>query len=157
LFGGLTFNRGDLLIMTNPPNWALFTVLSRSGLRRQPPARMMLYVMGLGWLFTFPLLLGGPGLADLSHLTLRGGLAAAFLGVICTGLGYIFWYDALEALPAVQVGVFQYLQPLVTVVASALLLGEILLLSSILGGGLILLGVWLVQGQPRFHAPSNQI
>jgi drug/metabolite transporter (DMT)-like permease len=149
LFRGMALTRGDLLILTNPPNWALFTVLSRSGLRRQPPARMMLYVMGLGWLFTFPLFLGGPGLVDLSNLTAQGWLAAGFLGIICTGLGYIFWYDALEAMPAVQVGAFQYLQPLVTVIVAAALLGEGLSLSTILGGGMILLGVWLVQNRPR--------
>ncbi|HZW05134.1 MAG TPA: DMT family transporter, partial [Anaerolineaceae bacterium] len=37
---------GDILIMISSPNWALFSILSRGGLKTHPAARMMLYVMG---------------------------------------------------------------------------------------------------------------
>jgi drug/metabolite transporter (DMT)-like permease len=145
LLSGKAFTKGDLLVMLNPPNWALFTVLSRKGLKDHPPARMMFYVMTLGWLFTFPLFLWGPGVSDLSHFTLNSVLAIAFLGILCSGLGYIFWYDALKVMPAAQVGVFQYIQPLVTVIVAGLILDEPLLLSSLFGGAVILAGVWMVQ------------
>lgn len=39
---------GDILILISAVNWAVFLVLSRRGLRRHPPARMILYVMGFG-------------------------------------------------------------------------------------------------------------
>ncbi|MBN1147276.1 MAG: EamA family transporter, partial [Anaerolineales bacterium] len=65
------------------------------------------------------------------------------------GLAYIAWYDALQALPAAQVGSFLYMEPLVTAATAALILGEPLLLASLLGGALILLGVWLVNRQAR--------
>jgi len=135
---------GDLLIMISAPNWAIFSILSRYGLRRNPAARMMLYVMGLGWFFTSILFFSGPGIAQVSQLTLKGWLGVVFLGVFCSGLAYIFWYDALQALPASQVGVFLYIEPLVTVMVAAAVLGEPLLLASLLGGAIILFGVWLV-------------
>jgi len=72
-------------------------------------------------------------------------LGVGFLGVFCSGLGYIFWYDALQALPTAQAGAFVYLEPFVTVVVAALVLSEPLLVASLLGGGIILLGVWMVQ------------
>ncbi len=68
-----------------------------------------------------------------------------FLGVFCSGLAYIFWYDALQALPVAQAGAFVYLEPFVTLVVAALVLGEVVTLVSLLGGGVILLGVWMVQ------------
>ncbi len=139
---------GDLLVLISAPNWAVFSVLSRRGLRSHPAARMMLYVMGFGWLFTSLLFFAGPGLADLGNLTLDGWLGVGFLGVACSGLAYIFWYDALQALPASQAGAFIYLEPLVTVIVAAVVLGEELLWASLLGGAIILLGVWLVQ-QPQ--------
>ena len=74
-----------------------------------------------------------------------GWLSVGFLGVFCSGLAYIFWYDALKALPAAQAGAFLYLEPFVTVIVAALILGEPLLGISLLGGAAILLGVWIVK------------
>jgi drug/metabolite transporter (DMT)-like permease len=135
---------GDFLILISAPNWAVFSVLSRRGLAKHPAARMMLYVMGLGWLFSTLQLLLGPGLSEIGLLTTNGWLAVLFLGIFCSGLAYIFWYDALQAIPASQVGVFLYLEPLVAVVVAALVLNEAILLASLLGGAVILTGVWLV-------------
>jgi drug/metabolite transporter (DMT)-like permease len=140
---------GDALILISSPNWAIFSTLSRGGLQRHPAARMMLYVMGFGWLLTSLFFFSGPGLGDLARLTLDGWLAVAFLGLACSGLAYIFWYDALQALPAAQVGAFLYLEPLVTVFAAALMLAEPLTLATLLGGVVILLGVWLVNRRQR--------
>ena len=50
----------------------------------------------------------------------------------------------LQALPVAQAGAFVYLEPFVTVVLAAAILDEPLLLASLIGGGTILLGVWLV-------------
>jgi len=67
-----------------------------------------------------------------------------FLGLFCSGLAYISWYGALKIIPASQVGVLLYLEPVVAVVVAAALLGEPVHFESLLGGGLILLGVWVV-------------
>ncbi len=135
---------GDILILISAPNWAVFSVFSRYGLKRHPAARMMFYVMGTGWLFTSVLLFSGPGTSEIGQLTFNGWLGIAFLGIACSGLAYIAWYDALHALPASQVGAFLYLEPLVAVIVAATILGEEVLFSSLLGGIIILLGVWLV-------------
>jgi drug/metabolite transporter (DMT)-like permease len=136
---------GDLLILISAPNWAVFSVLSRRSLQKHPATRMMFYVMGFGLLFTSGLFFTGPGLHDIGNLGLDGWLGIGFLGIFCSGLAYVFWYDALQAVPASQVGAFLYLEPLVTVIVAAFVLSEPLLLASLLGGGVILLGVWLVQ------------
>lgn len=135
---------GDFLILISAVNWAVFSVLSRGLLRAHPAARMMLYVMGFGWLFTTALFLPGPGFADITHLTLRGWAGVLFLGIFCSGAAYIFWYDALQALPASQAGVFLYFEPLVTLVVAAMVLSEAITWASLLGGAVILLGVWMV-------------
>lgn len=139
---------GDLLIIISAPNWALFSILSRSGLKAHPAARMMLYVMGFGLVFTSVLFFTGPGLAELAQLDGEGWGAIVFLGIACTGLAYIAWYDALQALPASQAGVFLNLEPLVAVIVAAVVLDEALLWSGAIGGALILFGVWLVN-RPR--------
>jgi uncharacterized membrane protein len=135
---------GDFLVMISALNWAVFSALSRRGLQKFPATQMMFYVMALGWLFTSILFFAGPGTKEIAQLEMDGWLAVGFLGVFCSGLSYIFWYDGLQVLPVAQAGAFVYLEPFVTVVIAALLLDEPLLLASMIGGAAILFGVWMV-------------
>jgi len=43
---------GDVLIMISSVNWAVFSALSRRGLKTYSASLMIFYVMFLGWLFT---------------------------------------------------------------------------------------------------------
>lgn len=144
LAGGEGITSGDLLVMISAPNWAVFSIFSRRGLQQHPAARMMFYVMAFGWAFTTLLFLFNPQVEAIRGLPPDGWLAMIFLGFFCSGLAYVFWYDALKLIPASQVGVFLYLEPLVTVVVAWALLGERLTWASLLGGAVILAGVWMV-------------
>ena len=126
------------------PNWALFTVLSKRILNRMPSALMITYVMAFGWLAVVPLFLGASGWLDIPRLTLAGWGGIAFLGVLCSGVAYTFWYDALEAAGASQVAAFLYIEPIVTVIVAATLIGEQVTWATLMGGAIILLGLWLV-------------
>jgi drug/metabolite transporter (DMT)-like permease len=139
---------GDLLVLLSAPNWAVFSVLSRRGLHRYPSALMMFWVMTTGWLLTTVLFLAGPGPADLARLSSAGWTALVFLGIFCSGVAYVFWYDALRHLPASQVGAFLYVEPLVAVVVAAALLGEPVTFAALAGGAAILVGVWMVSRRP---------
>ena len=147
---------GDFLILVSAPNWAVFSVISRRGLQSHPAARMMFYVMVFGWLFTSVLLFTGPGLSEIGQLRTEGWLGLGFLGIFCSGLAYIFWYDALQSVPASQVGAFLYLEPLVAVVVAAIVLSEPLLLASLFGGGIILAGVWIVNRPESSERPVSR-
>ena len=135
---------GDILVLVSSLNWAVFSALSRRGLAVHPATRMMFYVMTIGWLFTNILFLSGSGPGEIVQLTFKSWLGVAFLGIFCSGLAYIAWYDALQALPAAQLGAFLYLEPPVAVVVAALILTESITWAALLGGGIILVGVWLV-------------
>ena len=135
---------GDILILISAPNWALFSILSRRSLARFPATQMMFYVMTAGWIFISIIFFCGPGLGDITDLSVQGWLAISFLGIACSGLAYIFWYDGLQELQSAQAGTFLYLEPVVAVIVSFIVLNEPLLLVSLLGGAGILLGVYLV-------------
>ncbi len=148
---------GDLLIVISAPNWALFSVLSRRALRSQPAIRMMAYVMGIGWLLSSALLASGPGLSEVGRLSARGWGAIVFLGLACSGLAYIAWYDALQRMTATEAGALLYLEPLVAMTVAAVVLGERVTAASVAGGGVILFGVWLVNRQPAGRAAREAI
>ena len=135
---------GDKLILISSVSWAIFSVLSRRGLQSYPASLMMFYVMVFGWLFTSVLFLPARGFLELSNLTFNGWTAVVFLGIFCSGLAYIAWYDALKALSAAQTGAFLYIEPLITVVVAFFILGETITAASLIGGAVTLFGVWLV-------------
>lgn len=135
---------GDFLMLTSALNWAVFSVLSRKALGRYPGGLMMTWVMALGWIMATPMLFSGPGPAEYLGLSVWGAIALLFLGVCCTGLAYVFWYDALQGMEASRVGAFMYLEPPAAVIVAAVVLGEPVTPAAVVGGAFILLGVWLV-------------
>ena len=140
---------GDFLVMISAINWAVFSTLSRSGLKKHTATFMMFYVMSFGWLFTSILFFAGSGVREIAAIPWNGWIAIAFLGIFCSGIAYIFWYDALQVLPVAQTGAFLYFEPIVTVLVAALVIQERILLATLVGGITILVGVWLVNRPSR--------
>ncbi len=145
LLGGIFGESGDILIMISAINWAVFSIISRRGLEKNQATPMMFYVMAFGWLFTSVLFIANDNFRDIGNMTWTSLVGIGFLGIFCSGLAYIAWYDGLKALPASQVGAFLYIEPLVAVIVAWLVLGEYLLPVTLIGGAIILLGVRLVQ------------
>ena len=136
---------GNLLILISAVNWAVFSILSRRGLDAHPATRMMFYVMSFGWVFACVWLFGfGPGLSEIPRLSFDGWTGILVLGVLGSGVAYIAWYDALQALPATQLSIFINIEPVVTTVMAAFMLSEAITVASVIGAALILLGVYLV-------------
>ena len=67
-----------------------------------------------------------------------------FGGLGCHHYGLDLWYDVLKVWPVAQVGTYLHIKPVVTVIVSFLVLGEKITLAGVLGGMVMLLGVWLV-------------
>jgi drug/metabolite transporter (DMT)-like permease len=145
LFNGNFGAPGDFLILISAINWAVFSILSRRGLEKHQATWMMFCVMVFGWLFSTLLFILNGDFQDVGNLTWTSLLGIGFLGIFCSGLAYIAWYDGLKAVPASQLGAFLYLEPLVAVIVAWFILGEYLLPISLLGGAIILFGVRLVQ------------
>jgi drug/metabolite transporter (DMT)-like permease len=152
IMGGHFGTYGDFLITVSAVNWAVFAVLTRKTLKRYPAALLMFYVTLTGWIFINLLFLSHGGQKEVSHFTFQGWLAITFLGVICSGIAYIFWFDALKSIPASQVGAFLYLEPLVTMVIASIVLKEKLILPMFIGGAVLVAGVWLVTRPTRSPA-----
>lgn len=135
---------GDFLILISAINWAVFSILSRKGLQDHPSTMLTLWVMTIGWLITFAVFFAGKNYIEIPSLDSRGWWALIYLGVLTTGLAYIAWFDALGQLPAAQTGAFLFVEPLASMVTAAIVLKETVTVASVIGGAVILLGIWLV-------------
>jgi len=120
-------------------------VLGHGTVRRLGPTRATAGALLLGAAMLAPLVLAQGSWREYGQLTPSGLGAVLFLGFACSGLGYLFWYGALERIEATRVASFLYLEPLVTLAAAVALLGEPVGAVTVLGGLLVTAGVVLVQ------------
>jgi drug/metabolite transporter (DMT)-like permease len=138
---GSTF--GDFLVLISALTWAAFTVGGRGFLSRFSPLAAITPVMIVGGLVILPFTWLKWEWSILFNLSLQGWISILFLGIFCSGLAYLFWYSALEKKDSSIVGMYLYLEPLVTLIGAYFLLGEEIRWITLTGGGMILLGVYL--------------
>jgi drug/metabolite transporter (DMT)-like permease len=148
---------GDRLIAISAVNWAVFVVLNKHVFKKSEASDsrsavgQMFAIMSIGWILLIPWAIADGGLGELERVSLQGWLALAFLGVGCSGVAYYLWFSGLECIDATQVGVFLYLEPIVTVLLAWQILGEMIGAATIIGGAAILVGVWLVNRSPALR------
>ncbi len=63
---------GDKLILISSLNWAVFSALSRRGLKTYSASLMIFYVMVFGWIFSSMLFVGGGNYVEIPALSLNG-------------------------------------------------------------------------------------
>ncbi len=145
----LPSTHGDILILLSTINWAVYSVLGHKTIKQLGALNATAGALLLGTLMLAPLFVLNAGWRELPPLSARGWGALLFLGIGCSGLGYFFWYGALEKIEVSRVSAFLYLEPFVTLIAAVLLLQEPVHAFTI-GGGLLVLGsVYLLQKTPE--------
>jgi drug/metabolite transporter (DMT)-like permease len=97
----------------------------------------------VGCLITFPFTLLKWEWNLLFQLSLTAWMSIFFLGIFCSGLAYLFWYQALEKKDSSIVGMYLYLEPFITLIGAYFLLNEEVRLITLMGGGMIHVGVYL--------------
>jgi len=135
---------GDMLVLLSASNWAVYSAASRPVLQKHSAIKVTFYMVFFGWLLSSFQFVAGRHWSEFGQLSMNGWISILFLGVFCSALANIFYNDGLQYLPATQVGIFLYLEPLVATLIAAGLLSEEIMLATLFGGGLILAGVWLV-------------
>jgi drug/metabolite transporter (DMT)-like permease len=141
----LPSTRGDLMILASTINWAVYSVVGRPTLQRLGSLVSTTCALVVGWaLLAIPFVLARAW-GDFARLDRVGWLCVLFLGICCSGLGYLWWYGALEKIETSRVAALLYLEPLVTLAAAMVLLGETVGVSTIVGGVLLVGGVALVE------------
>ena len=144
---------GDFLVLASALAWTSFTIGGKGFISRFPSLATVTAIMISGCLIVLPLSLLKGEWNNLIHLSLNAWTGILFLGVFCSGLGYLFWYSALEKKDSSLVGMYLYLEPLVTLFGAYFLLGEEIQWITLIGGGMILLGVYLATRKISSHSP----
>ena len=135
---------GDLLILLSAPNWAIYSILLRKVLQHESALKVTFFSILFGWILTSLQFLLSKEWQSITTMHFYGWAGVFYLGIFCTFLAYIFYYDALQKLPSASVGAYLYIEPIVTMLVASVTLHESVTLVSVLGGALILFGISLV-------------
>lgn len=133
---------GNALTLLAAFCWAGYTVFQKGFLERYSPLR----ISALG------LILGVPGLwifalSDVRHhdwgsVSLSAWGAIFYAGLISIAVAYLIWAVGVQRLGAARTAVFNNLVPVLTFALAFLFLGEPVMPLQILGGAVVLFGVW---------------
>jgi drug/metabolite transporter (DMT)-like permease len=141
--GSLLLDAPALVVVAASVMQAIYSMGQRPLLRRYSPLQVSTFtaLAALLWLSPF-----APGaIRHLSVAPWSGGLAALFLGVVPTAVGYSTWASAMKSLPPSSAGAFLYLVPAVVLGLAWVVLGEFPSSLAIAGGVLVVAGVIVVQ------------
>ena len=135
---------GDLLALAAAFCWALYGYLAKRIIGKYDTFLITRKLMFYGIVITLPLLLfegGNPaGIGQLQSGDLFGLL---YLGLICSALCYLMWNKAIEKIGAMKANLYVYAIPLVTMIASAVFLGEAITWGGAVGIALVIGGMLL--------------
>ena len=135
------FNRGDLAELGSASCLAAYTILSRR-LKKTPPECAVFWLMLIAFAATLPMALvleGGPG----PHISIRGILSLLYLGVLCSGLGYLLQQCSIRQIGASASAAFLNGISPITILTAALILGEHVTFNQVLCMAVVFSGLYL--------------
>lgn len=143
---GLTVSIGDLLLVGSVLVWTAYVIVSRR--LRTPPITATAVQVALSVAVLLPLLAitGAP-----AQPTAEGWFGLAWIIVFPSALAYLLWNIAAATLGPSKTGVFLNLLPVFTTII-AIALGDVVTVWQIIGGVIVLVGVYLATRPPRVPA-----
>lgn len=109
------------------------------------------FLAAIGALISYVAVTGG---VTLSRLNGTGWLCLLIVGIVHTGITYCLYFSSLKELPGQRAAILSYIDPLVAVVVSVVVLKEPMTLGQALGGALILgFTLWNILPERTSPAP----
>jgi drug/metabolite transporter (DMT)-like permease len=146
---------GNLLMFGTVLAWGVYTMLAKR-VAKLDPILVVTAVSVLGGLLLIPAALVEGRLGVAMRISLPNWGRIVYLGALASAGGYLFYNRALRDLEASQVGTFVNLVPVIGVVSGVVVLGETITPLALLGGALVIGGVWISSFQAAASpAPSD--
>ena len=147
LGAGSTSLFGNLWVLLAAVSVGVYTVLSVPLLQRHTPLAVATYPILFGG--PFVLLLSSPQLLNFGWGSVGGGVwtAVGYSAVFATAFAFVGWQRGISRIGANRTLVYQYLITAVGVASGIIFFGETLGVEKVVGGAVILLGVYLARRQ----------
>jgi drug/metabolite transporter (DMT)-like permease len=139
--------RGDLIMTAGMLSMALYNVLSRPFMQRSSPLGYATAGMAFGGGFNALLVLQSGGFAAVAAFGPAQWAGVLYLGVFAGALGFYLWVYALERATPTRVANTITVSPIAAAALGAVLLGEPIGASLLIGIAAVALGIWIASTQ----------
>lgn len=144
---------GDVLVLVSSFIFAAYVVLlKRPKAEAQLPSELFTALtLSISGVMILPFAVAEVWVYGLPVFTTKVLISLVFLVFGSTIMAYWLWNKGLESSSAAQAGVYLNALPLVSVVSSIALLGEAVTSRTLIGGSLVLLGVFYAEKKRKPH------
>jgi drug/metabolite transporter (DMT)-like permease len=146
---------GDGLFLAGAVLWGVYSVLARHAGRRFNAVSTSLYGIALGAVILVPLAALEGGVEALTTAPIEAIAGIGYLAVFGTVAAFVLLNLGLARIGASRASAFALLVPIVGVLTSVAFLGEELGPTTVVGGVVVLVGLWLVE-RAGDHAPPDR-
>jgi len=133
---------GNIVLIGAGLCWAAYNVSVRMTAGRLNLGESSAWALLAGTLLLIPFALVESPRGPLGSVTPTAWVAMAYLAVVSTCLAYIWWNDGIRKLGAGRAAMFSFIAPLAAMLSAIPVLGEWPSLAQVLGGILILSGLF---------------
>ncbi|HUF07030.1 MAG TPA: DMT family transporter [Candidatus Binatia bacterium] len=147
---------GDLMFISGAALWGVYSVLARVASRRFSAVSATLYGTALGTLILVPPALLEGGVGRLAAAPPEALLGIAYLAVFGTVAAFVLLNMGVARIGAARASAFALLVPVVGVLSSVALLDETLGPLTLVGGVIVLAGLWLIEHRGTDRAASGE-
>jgi len=145
---GISSLSGPLAVVLSAFSVAAFGVLSKPLVAKYGALRIAVWAGTLGTCMLLPFL-SGAFVSDVMALPALGWASLLYLSLLSTVLGYSLFYVMVGRGGVTTLMIQLYLVPVVSVVGGAILLQESVTPLTLLGGGAMLVAVWLATSRKK--------
>jgi len=151
--------RGDLFIFAGNFFWAVYTVFSKPLLEKISPLKLTSVTLAVGTFFFLPFAAKDVIQLNWNDLSMQAWAALFFSAVFAIAICYVIWYASVKRVGNSKTAVYGYITPVFTVIFAYFFLSEVLTLLQIVGGLIIITGVYLTRSGYRFFEkkPNNGV
>jgi drug/metabolite transporter (DMT)-like permease len=144
---------GNALMFVSAVLWGIYTSMAKR-VANFDPLQVSACILAAGAVMLLPLAAFEVAADGMPQVNQHGWLGMAYLGAGASGVAFMLYSSALKHVDASEAGVYTNLIPIVGVVLG-MMLGEPLSVRAIIGGLVVLVGVWLTSRRPAVTLPAQ--
>jgi drug/metabolite transporter (DMT)-like permease len=146
---------GDALFVAGAALWGVYSVLARRASGRFNAVSTTLYGTALGTIILLPLAAAEGGAGALVGAPIEALAGIGYLAVFGTVAAFVLLNLGVARIGAARASAFALLVPVVGVVTSVIFLGDEIGPLTVVGGAIVLLGLWLVEHRASTASSSR--